>query len=561
MPANPESNPISKTEARDIEIAPFQEQENEAVENITEGYFEATKIDSKSITIVDNFLVANTEEVYKKFALKWFENNEEKMKGDGRVIPSDASDEWKINMVLSSREKGGMAATAEINNPEYREMREEMDKIGILRADMKKDHVPPETPFLLLNYLQTGVEAERQEIAKLRVEGEKGNESAAIVADSKEKKLRELYLVRKELAEKTMNEDLTQNAEKLVEIELPPKEVCVQGWLAQGNSEVEARKVRELMDAEWQKYMSLPENQRIKYQKKIEQKLEVSRSEFDRQTRNEKYTPEEKEEARGKYNRELFYKGMLELTEKNGIVSDAVWGLLEQGYKPHEAKIKRSWMFGKKKIIIPKQDGSFETVPVKELSGFLKSFEESYNISIESQAKEELEVGWDQLHDEKVTAQVEKRIEGLAKSPEMAEGGVEKIYQKAKEKIVAEYIKKRVEKNPKTKEQLRVIEKRFKEKGEKRDINGFMSDVLFKKGRLVNLGEELDDNSRKEIRGFLRDWGIKTPVAVTKNISKLEYANAIKRQTGLFGLIMEIIEEAFKPKAVKKGLKRKSKPK
>ena len=99
---SPEVTLSPEQEISDIEAAPFQEQENKALEGITNRYVEATKIDSKSIKAVDGILARDTEEAYQDFALEWFKNNEEQIRQEGRIIPPGVSDEWKISMVLSS---------------------------------------------------------------------------------------------------------------------------------------------------------------------------------------------------------------------------------------------------------------------------------------------------------------------------------------------------------------------------------------------------------------------------------------------------------------------------
>ena len=118
-------------------------------------------------------MAKDAEEGYSMFALAYFEDHKKDIQKEKGVPMENVSDEWKINMVLSSKEKGGMGVSAEIREGKYKWIGDEIDKIGVLRTDMKKKPVPPETPFLLLNYLQKSVEGERKKIEDLKVESRK----------------------------------------------------------------------------------------------------------------------------------------------------------------------------------------------------------------------------------------------------------------------------------------------------------------------------------------------------------------------------------------------------
>jgi len=553
---SPESAPKLEEEINETEILPFQEQENEAVKSLTEKYAEATKISDGSIKVIDGFLAGRTEAELENFALRWFSLNENRMKEEGRVIPPGASDEWKISMALGSREKGGMAAMAEINNPEYEATREDMDRIGVLRTNMRKEHIPPETPFLLLNYLQRSIDYEKEEIHRLKMRAEQGDQNAGVIADSKEKQLKELYLARKELAEKTMKENLTEKARESVGVGMIPKEDLVGRELDAKKKEIEEQKNEELMNKEWQEFMRLPEKQRSKYQKKLGERLELSRDDFDKHVRDENHTTEQAEEHFQQRNRDRFREGVLELAGKKGIEGQDFYGLLNEGYKPYEAKIKRPrFLVGAKKLIIPNRDRdekSFIKAAINKNSGPVKLTNNPYLKEIEAQAVKELEDRWDKYYEENVNNEIQRRITELAESPEKAEGGIREMYKNAREKIVAEYVRKRVEKNSKTKEQLAVIEKKFKEQGKKKDINDFMSAVLFEKWPLSGLGDELDKSGKQRIAEFLQDWGIKVTPGTARSILKSEYRQARKTRTGLFYLLMGVIEKSLNPAPSKK---------
>jgi len=248
MQAKQEKSPSPETEIKNIEVAPLQEQEKEAVQSLTERYVEAAKIDPKSIKAIDGFLAADTEKAYQEFALKWFEDNKEKIKEEGKIIPPDASNEWKISMVLGSQEKGGMGASADVRKENYKAEGGALDKIGVLRADMKKNQIPPETPFLLLDRLQIDIERAKEEMEELEARAGRGEKSAEIEAASKEEQLAELFSARKELAERVLGDDLRRKAEELVDGEMIPKTEWVERMLHAKEEEIRGQRNKELVE-------------------------------------------------------------------------------------------------------------------------------------------------------------------------------------------------------------------------------------------------------------------------------------------------------------------------
>lgn len=145
--------------------------------------------------------------------------------------------------------------------------------------------------------------------------------------------------------------------------------------------------------------------------------------------------------------KQLFSKNTktIELLAKNmGISNLDFCGLLDLGYNPHKAKTKGFWLFGNRKIIMPRREGSFKEVAVKNYPDFVKKAGENYIRSIKFQAKKELEDGWERQRAEKVNIEIKKYVNELAKSVKLAETSVEKIYQRAKDKMMVEYIGKRM---------------------------------------------------------------------------------------------------------------------
>ena len=172
--------------------------------------------------------------------------------------------------------------------------------------------------------------------------------------------------------------------------------------------------------------------------------------------------------------------------------------------------------------------------------------------------KEQIEDAWDNITIKKLRAEIEKRMEELAKSPETAEGGVEKVYEKARERIMVEYIKDRAAKHPKTAEQIKVLEREFKGNGAEVNVGDFIGDVLPDedgklKGRFKSLtfwGPKTNNINFGIMRKCLsEDYGLNVSAeAIKKIVTEEKYNKAItakKGNTGLMHLLLEVVGEAY----------------
>lgn len=222
---------ILEAGSKNIENDIFPGQETRADESIVSKYVEATKIDSATIKSIGGFLAKDADKAMEDFALEWFKNNEEKIKEKGIIIPPDVSDEWKISMVLGSKESGGMGAVGEIRGEKYEEIRDKIKRIEELRTDMKSDNVPPEAPFLLLHYLQEKIKSGQKELEALEVEAKKGDIVNDFMIINKKNELRELSRVYEELEVKMIDKDSRRMAEEAVDVKITPKEEYVKGEL------------------------------------------------------------------------------------------------------------------------------------------------------------------------------------------------------------------------------------------------------------------------------------------------------------------------------------------
>jgi len=341
------------------------------------------------------------EKVHRKFALEWFANNEEKIKQEGISIPKDASDDWKISVVFSSREKGGMGAATDIEKGSYKSFKKEADKIGILRADIKKHKIPVETPFILLNYLQKIADGERDE-----------------------QHSRMLCLVMKELAGKMTNKDLYKIAEKeVMGGDFKNKGKYIEERVDTTKGKIFIQKNEELIDREWQKFNKLSYWQ----QKEFCKRFGIS-------------------SGRIIANKDDFRAVLLNYAGKNGLEVPVFCGFLDQGYKPHEVKIKGIWFLGTERIIMPRSD-HFEEITTKNYDNFVEGVMANYATSNKLRTIEELEVEWENEYGKKIRVETEKQVTELAKSVKKASAEIKRIYQMARDKITA--VRGRVKKDSK----------------------------------------------------------------------------------------------------------------
>jgi hypothetical protein len=550
-PKKSEEEAILETEK--VETLPFEKFEERTIESLTEKYAQGVEISGKSREVLDGFLAKDAEEGYHIFALEWFEANKDKIQKEKGVPVENVSDEWKINMVLSSKEKGGMGAAGEIRSAEYKDqLGDVIDRIGILRADLAKKPISPEAPFLMLNYLQGSIAEENKQISELRAKAEAGDMSAAGEANAKEAELEKLFLARKELTEKTMHENLVDMAEQKG---FEPKDKYVELRINKKREDLQKERSDGLMNKELQAYNNLSEKGKKKYQSKLGVKLEESRKDFDKRTGG-KGTDAEFQES----NRQLFRLGLLEAAEKNGVKGPDVYGMLEQGYKPHE--IKSKGFFAKKMIV-----GARE-MSVDQFKNLAKTAGDDYSRKIEQQVRMGLENEWDKEHDKEVRDEIEKRISELAASPEAAEGGVAAVYEKARKRIVDGYIKARLEKNPKTKEEMEVVAKKLNKGGKDKNIGDLISETFSDedgkfKGRLRNLrpwNKNMNRASFGAIKNYLsEDLGVKVDIETVKAVATEEkYNGAVRTKTGLFHLLLEIMMDQMGRKPAKKAGKKKA---
>lgn len=519
--------------------------EKEAVKTLTEEYGKGVELSKESQKVVSDYLLSDAQEGLQIFAKRWVEKPENLKKlADTGLLPDGASEEYKMNLVLRNP-----SYRIEMRTGEYAVIGKEMDKIEVLRADLAKENMPPETPFILLNYLQKSIGIEREKIDELKTKAEAGDESAGVAAASKQKQLETLFLAQKEIVEKTMHENLTESAEKKVtgggflSKEEYVKSDEFKTGVADLAKELETERNEELLNKEWEDFDRLSHSEKAKYMAETGLKMGT---------------------------KDEFSESIKRLSKKSGIEGDDFYGLLAQGYRPYEAQ-KRTAFWPPSRIFtlkmsvteIPCKNGkSFYTSGRndKEFGEFVKRSGEKYKESLKLEAEGKLEDDRDKIHDNLVKEEVQKRIEQLAKSPEEAIGGVERFYKEAQERLVSESIKAIAEKNKTSAEQIKTVEKEIKEKGKNINIGNVIGDTYFCRGEFEDIWEDSNWEDHEKCFGKItryckKELGYSLDKKAFGKVTEARYKKIWETKTGLFGFLLEMMQnavEAKKPKPKKK---------
>lgn len=162
-------------------------------------------------------------------------------------------------------------------------------------------------------------------------------------------------------------------------------------------------------------------------------------------------------------------------------------------------------------------------------------------------AKNEAAEMWmlgDELRKDRMSEYIEKEIMSLGKSPEEAEGGIQEVYARAKERLVTEFIETGLKRDKKSSEQLKVIEKDFKGKGE--NPTEFINSVIERKGSLKELTGKWEKD-KENIKEHLAEYGISIEAQKLEELrNRLEkegrkYESEAKKQRGFLEWLLGLI--------------------
>jgi len=522
-----------------IEVHPFEEMEAKDIESFTDRHVEKSEITPPSKETIKKTLEEDTDVLRKDFAIKWFDNNKKKVEDAGFLPNGEINDKYKISFVMShwqDKEKGGWNIGAEMRDIVYKEeFGNKIDKIQVLKSDMAKPNLPPETQFLLLNYLQKKAETEQTKLLELQEKANNGNDSDKALATDKENELKALFSVRKEIAGKVMHEDLDAMAEQVIPANEKEK------YFQERSKKIEAygktQISEQLLKKEWEKFNQLNARDRKAYREKIgDKKHEIS-------------TGDQRAESLDSF-RQIMEGNVKAFNRKFDLNTDAFRGLLNRGYKPHEIEPKKSFYFfkSKNKFIIPGPDGISQEMSKEELKNLGLEEAKIYNNKIKRTVDTHLESSWEKKKEELIKNSIEARIKEISQSPEQAEGKIEKLYADARQRIIMEHINSSLEKNPKTKDQIAKIEETFGDKGQKVNIKNILAEVMG--ADLTTLPNNLEKGNRKKMIDALKDYGVLADLKDFSIVTQEDWIKAKKTHTGIFSLIMKVIEKSLEAKTV-----------
>lgn len=506
---------------------PWAEQEEQVIEGAKGVEFAETLKNN-----LDKYLEDNLKKAYNSFALKWFEDHKAEIAQKNIAVDS-VTEDWKINYVLGKKESGGLELKDQARSAEYNaDYGKNIERIGILRAELSKPQMHPESQFLLLDYLQDIIDKGKREAKKFYKPEDKASMAEF---DKRVDQLKGVYAMEKEMAKKIFNieeADLIKQAKQEV-VEKNPNYIERADYVKnakpeylnkenadafkKGKTEIKKNTELPLLKKEWDDFQKLTKKQ----QKRLSKDLG-----FQLRTEDE------------------FNAAILENAKSQGISQDSFYGLLQQGYRPYQ-KEKKGWFSRKPKSMI-KSNGE-AVLWDEKFDDTIKQIGEQYWEKIDAQSREQFfGPKWDTAFDKAVRVQKEKIIARTARSPERTVESIEKSFNDAKERIMADYIKKRAEKQPKTAEQLSAISAEFKENEKPVDMGKFMGDVLFSRGKLENLTGNWQKD-KATIKDYIsNDLGFEISSSSLKGITAERYKESFKNKTGLLYLFLGFLDHVIK---------------
>jgi len=170
--------------------------------SLFEKYAEKEEFSDDLKEITDRHLLQGADEATEGFVSVWAENNRERIKDekgvDLRKLDMSAKLKW-------CREQGGFEELK--TDEQYREQNDEINNIHMLLHDLKKDNIPVDSQFLILNRLSHRIEKKEKELNQAQKQGKD------IEAVAKEGELKELLQATQEISEKIAKSDLGKIAE------------------------------------------------------------------------------------------------------------------------------------------------------------------------------------------------------------------------------------------------------------------------------------------------------------------------------------------------------------
>ncbi len=379
----------------------------------TQAKINRVEVSQEHRTFIENFLSEDIKALQEEFAVKWFDDHKGELK---EIQVEEAQREFKVKFVMKHWEdrkmESEMREVGDGKEQGYNEQfGDKIDNLLTLRHELTRESgVSAASPFLLLGYLMKRIDNGMPEIES-----------------------ENLYKAIKDLAGKTMAENIDKDAERKVDENISAKyinkEKYVEKELVGRKKEVEERENEKLIEEEWQKFQKLPNDEE---RNEFLIHLGAKPGQIDKQQFKER-----------------LYVSTNTAFGTNLEVKD-FYALMKDGYKPYEAAItgyRSFWgipegVFERVKI---KKGEEVEKMSARAFDELVEKLRKAREESFETQAKKELSEDWDKARNSAIRIRAKNRVRQIA---ELGPERVEKLTTELRDRIVQEYIEKHPKKEP-----------------------------------------------------------------------------------------------------------------
>ncbi len=490
---------------KDVEAEMRKEMRRDVEERIVGKYEKGAMLSNEVKNIINNTIELEIEDAYKRFVPKWLKNNDLRKEGiDVNGLDDKAQFEsiWK-NETMRSRALHDME-----NDDRYKKDFETQNKGLDLLKDLKKDQIPLETHYLLINNLNKETQILKREMDDLPEGSAERNKIQGYVDN--------ITKAQKELVEKITGKNLDKQADEELKASGDPRLLMIKEDY-----------VKSILDANFDSQSSAYIN-------------------GDRMSE--------------KYGDVILKSGLsskqIEELNKNGSINISTWpknielskediaAAVVMGINVNSIKGKGWFPWSSKKIMA---GGRIIAEDINELDKKLKegwegNIKSTIRAGMTAAAEENYKQGKVEYESKKEEI-IQREIDKLASSSQNAEGGVAGVYERIKQRLVAEFLEG-AEKKERGPQEIKAIEKTFsKKKGERIDsLNSFIQEAYYRSSKeLQGLKGNLKSDA-KNLSRFLGDYGVDVSAADFRRVVNAEdYKTAVSQKRGFINFLLGLI--------------------
>lgn len=480
----------------------------DAEEKIIDKYEKGAELPQELKNVLNNIIDFETEDIYKKFTLNWIKNNKDDLKLEG-ISFDGLDDKARFELIWKNKTMRQRALQDMENDIQYEISLKARDRSLDLQKDLQKDQLPLETHYLLINNLDKLIESLKNEMTSLP-EGDKTKDTLKVyidkVADA-QKQLVERLMASKTLEEKVKEELMAENDGAIK--------------IAATMSKEEA--IKFAMDTAFEERVkAYPSRMKGELNKKYDELIEKSG----------------------------LSKAQIEELKTSGSLYVSVW---PKNFKMSKEDVataltmgldvtkirKKGWLPGiSKKILI---NGK---VFAENDDDFNKKLAEGWGEYIREVVKDEITkdtgAAYDlakEKYEQKKKEIIQREIDGFAKFSKNAEGGVAGVYERIKNRLVAEFLEKIA-----TKEMGPEKIKKAKASGKRVDLVNIIGKIYNRTDGLDKLTGDEPDEEMEIISKFFGKCGVKMSArALKKSFKKEEYKKAVGKKKGFVDYLLNIL--------------------